>query len=496
HGDVAVKLAVGAASDLRSTTAQDLTQRTLIGPTSVAGCFATIDPAAQMPVERYLLSAKKGDTYHLSVEAARWGSTVDPALTIVSADGKEILRNDDAADSVDIHADFNVPEDGLYEIILSDLSGSKPSLANVYRLAVEDQENASEFTLQAPERIDIPLGGTVDLTAKTLRRGTWDEPIVLTLEDLPAGVTVPPLPASPNAKPAEAVPSSANNPPKRSKKAGPNEAKITLAAANNVAAEAKLARLVATTTIKDQLVVRRSRPILISTTLKTRCVVKSAVQDGGRIVNRGTTYPADVIIERLEDYNGTVELQMAATQQRQRRGIMAPNLVVPAGQAEVQYPVFMPEWLETNLTARMNVIGIAQVPDPLGNIRHITGIMDGFIVMSLEGALLKLTHEPQDHVVQLGSTLEIPLKVSRNVKLPEAVRVELVPDANFADAITCQPVVVPTSSQVTTSTLQIGSQPHLVGKRSITLRATALQNGRWPTIAETTVPIVIVSDKQ
>ena len=386
HGDVQVKLAVGTASDSRAPTSQDLAKRTLSCPISVAGSFTQVDSTSQMPTERYLLSAKKGDFYHISVEAARWGSTADPALTIISSEGKELLRNDDTADSVDIHTDFNVPEDGVYEIILSDLSGTKPSRANVYRLSIEDQANSSEFILQAPERIDIALGGNVELTAKTIRRGAWDEPIVLTLENLPAGVTVPTASAAPDAKPTEAVPPSTSNPPQRSKKAGPNDAKLALTAANNVAAEAKLARLVATATINDQLIVRKSQPILISTTLKTRCVVKSAVQDGGRIVNRGTTYPADVIIDRLEDYQGPVELQMAATQQRQRRGIMAANLMVPAGESEVQYPVFMPEWLETNLTARMNVIGITQVPDPLGNIRHITGIMDGFIVMSLEGA--------------------------------------------------------------------------------------------------------------
>lgn len=494
HGDVQVKLAVGVASDSRAPMSQDLAKRTLTCPTSVAGSFTEIDSASLMPIERYWLAAKKGDFYHLSVEAARWGSTADPSLTIVSSSGKELLRSDDAADSVDIHADFNVPEDGTYEITLSDLSGTKPSRAKVYRLSIENQESASEFTLQAPERIDIPLGGKIDLTAKTIRRGAWDEPIVLTLEDLPAGVTIPSAAASTDSKPAEAVPTSSKSPPKRSKKVGPKEAKVTLNAANNVAAEAKLARLVATATINDQLVIRKSQPILISTTLKTRCVVKSAVQDGGRIVNRGTTYPADVIVERLEDFHGAIELQMAATQQRQRRGIIASNILVPAGESEVQYPVFMPEWLETNLTARMNVIGIAQVPDPLGNIRHITGIMDGFIVMSLEGALLKLTHEPQERVVRLGSNVEIPLKISRSNKLPEMVRIELVPDDEGPDTVSCQPVEVPANSQISSITLNIGSQPHLVGKRSVTLRATALQNGRWPAIAETTVPLIIVAD--
>ena len=42
--------------------------------------------------------------------------------------------------------------------------------------------------------------------------------------------------------------------------------------------------------------------------------------------------------------------------------------------------------------------------------------------------MLKLTHEPAERTVVPGSTIEIPLKVSRTVKLPVAAKVELIAD--------------------------------------------------------------------
>ena len=96
--------------------------------------------------------------------------------------------------------------------------------------------------------------------------------------------------------------------------------------------------------------------------------------------------------------------------------------------------------------------------------------------------------------MRLGSAVEIPLKISRSHKLPEAVRIELVPIEGEPEAVSCRPVEIPATSQTTNITLKIGTQTNLVGKQSITLRATALQNGRWPAISETIIPLVIVSD--
>jgi hypothetical protein len=220
--------------------------------------------------------------------------------------------------------------------------------------------------------------------------------------------------------------------------------------------------------------------------------VKSTVQDGGRIVNRGTTYPADVVVERLDSYQGPVILQMAATQQRQRRGIRGGEMTVPAGVDQVQYPIFMPEWLETSLTARMNVIGITPIADPKGNIRHVTGIMDGFIVMSLEGALLKLTHEQQEYVTAPGSTIDIPLKVSRTVKLPVPADVALVGDKN--SIFTADAVQLPQAVNQHVLKLKIAADAK-PGLHHATIRATALQDGKWAAVSETTVGIYVEPTK-
>lgn len=487
-GKVRLKLPVAEQSDSLEPESQEPAARTLALPIRLTGRLERMDASLGMPVDRYSFAAKKGETWRITLEAARFGSPVDPGFAIVDATGKELLRVDDLTGSVDAAGDFKVPADGEYQLVLSDLSGLSPSLAHTYRLAIENPEEQFDFTISALEKLDVPLGGTADLIVRTSRVGAWDEAIEIKLEGLPEGVTVPETPPDP-VKPKPGV----KKPPvkKGALKPQPGDIKVSLTASADAAATASVVTIVATATVEEKTIVKRFGPILVATTLKTRCKVKSTVQDGGRLVNRGTTYPADVIVERLEGYEGPVRLQMAATQQRQRRGIRGGSLVVPAGVEQVQYPVFMPEWLETSLTARINVIGVAEVADPKGNVRHVTGIMDGLIVMSLEGALLKISHEPLERDVALGGTISIPLKVSRTAKLTQSARVEVVPDEEFPGLFAAEPIELSADKSLFELPVRVGQQAAAVGARTIRIRVTSLQDGKWPAVSETAVAVQV-----
>lgn len=474
-GKTAVKIFTAAASDALEPASTDPAQRQLAIPSATSATFDKIDATSGLPVDRYRFTAKKGQVLRIIAEVDRFQSPVDPQIIVQSLEGKELLRNDDVPGTSDAQLQFTPAADGEYELVISDVSGLAPALASVYRLTLEDVATLFDFDLQYPERLDIALGAKADLAIKVSRLGTWKAPINLQLQGLPEGVALAEVmaPAVANQIPADKP---AHN--------------LSLTASDQAAAAAALVTIVATAELDGKKIEKKSPPILISTILKTRVKVKSTVQDGGRIVNRGTTYPADVVVERLDGYTGPVLLQMAATQQRQRRGIRGGELTVPAGVDQVQYPIFMPEWLETSLTARMNVIGVTPIADPKGNIRHVTGIMDGFIVMSLEGALLKLTHEQQEFVAAPGSTLEIPLKVSRTVKLPVAADVVLVGSGEKGAVFTAAPVQLPQSVTQHTLKLKIAADAK-PGLHQAVIRATALQDGKWPAISETTVDIYV-----
>ena len=133
-------------------------------------------------------------------------------------------------------------------------------------------------------------------------------------------------------------------------------------------------------------------------------------------------------------------LEMAARQDRIRQGITGPDLSVPPGVSRFAYPCYMPEWLETSRTSRMTLITSAQLKDPRGNLRWVVADADGRITMSIEGALLKVSQSLGEMTVKPGADFEVPVKVSRSAKLPEAVRLELQVPEELAGMVKAEPV--------------------------------------------------------
>ena len=108
--------------------------------------------------------------------------------------------------------------------------------------------------------------------------------------------------------------------------------------------------------------------------------------------------------------------------------------------------------------------------------------------MTMEGALLKLSAEDQDLTVPAGQPFDVHLKVSRLSKLAEPVRLELRLPEELAGQLKAEPVIVPVGTR---SRRARGSLPRaeLRGLHSFTIRATALQDGKYPAISETSVSV-------
>jgi hypothetical protein len=450
----------------------------LLLPTGITGVLD--QPDAE---DHYFCAWKKGEVWSLSLEARRLGSPLDVALAIIGPDGKELARNDDLPETTDAGLEFAVPADGTYQVVVSDMAGKTGTRSAIYRLVIRPP--ASDFALQLPApRVSVPLGGKFDLAVKAIRKGGFSGPIALTVRGLPPGISVPQSLVIP---------------------AGKADLLVPLQAAKDAAAAAGLATVSGTATISFQAVTRTALAraavnlaprapdenqvpvILVAGTLKQRFKGHPVDQDTGRKVHRGTTFPAEVIVERLDGFQGKIVLQMAAQQSYQVQGITGGEVNVPPGVGRVIYPCFMPEWLETTQTSRMGMIAVAQVPDPKGKMRYIVEGITGFITMTMEGALLKLSAEDHDLEVPSGKPFDVRLKVSRLAKLAEPVQLELRLPEELGGLLKAKPLTVPVKKEK--AVLRITPAATLRGVHTFTIRATALQNGKYPAISETRVSV-------
>ena len=223
--------------------------------------------------------------------------------------------------------------------------------------------------------------------------------------------------------------------------------------------------------------------VLVVSTMKPRFKGQPVDQDTGRKVHQGSTFPADVIVQRLEEFQGEITLLMAAQQSYQVQGITGGEVKVPPGVTKTIYPCYMPEWLESTRTSRMGMIAMAKVADPKGKVRFLVNDITGFVTMTMEGPLLKVSAEQSELRTPPGQPFDVNLKVSRLTQLNEPVRLELRFPDGLAGKFKAEPVTVPVGKEH--AVVRITPLADLPGVHAISIRGTAMQDGRYPAISET-----------
>lgn len=207
-------------------------------------------------------------------------------------------------------------------------------------------------------------------------------------------------------------------------------------------------------------------------------------------VHRGSTHLFPFNIERLEGFAGPITLEMTAKQQRHRQGLTSEEFVVPAEAKRVEYPIFVPEWMETTKTSRMIVNGAVKVADPKGNIRTLLQKQELRVGILPEGALMKLSHSAGEPTATLGTEVRIPLALSLASELREPIKITVMPDDSQTSLLTADLIQLSPGQKETTLIVRIANDAKLVGEQSLVVRAATLRNG-YPVISETTVLLTV-----
>lgn len=451
-------------------------------PTAITGRIQSRAP------HTYLITGKTGDVLNLAAEATRSPSSLDLLLTVTGPDGKELASKDDSPGSTDPRLTVTLPADGDYQISVADVSGLPHQLDSIYRLIVEPAK--PRFSLATTGVLNLPVASpTANLEGTVVREGGFKEPIKLTVSGLPIGVTAPtdvviepaatafkiPLKIDPNS-PAEA-----------------SFVQITGTAEINgqpitVQALAPATGLLAGRDPESNFVPR----ILVTTTLKPPFKIKPTEADGGRRVHRGATHLAELLIERDAGFDGEILLDMSATQSRHRQGIFGPQMKIAPTVRSIEYPVFVPECLETARTSRIGLVGMTKVRDPKGTERTVLALVEGQITMSIEGALLKLSHAAEELVVPVGQSFVVPLKLARSRNLTGDVSIELKLTDKQAGSVEASPVVLAADQDAINWTISVKGDSRLLGPTILTARATTLRDG-FPVVSECEIPVEFVS---
>lgn len=455
-----VKLLV---TDLAEAVQPSTGESVIAAPGAVTGSMRT-----RFGTDYYTTMLTMGQSLDITAQARELVAPLDLELTLFGPDGKQIATNDDVSGSTDATVSVTAPADGVYRIAVADRSGKSGTRAANYRLAITSPKEDVELTL--PGQLNLPLGGQAKLTLKAARKGGFKGAIPFVLTGLPAGATVADNLVIPEGK---------------------TELAIDLTCAADAAATASLCSVTASPQIGGQAAQRIAGPTLIAITMKPRFKLTPEGLDDVRKVHRGSTYLFPMLIDRLEGYAGPITLEMTAKQQRHRQGLASDEFVVPAEAKRIEYPIFVPEWMETTKTSRMILNGSARVADPKGHVRTLLQRQELRFGILPEGALMKLTHSAGEMKATAGSQVTIPLSLSIAPELRDPIEIVVVPGDQTRRVFSAEPMTLAAGQKEAKASVRISDDPASYGEHELVIRATALRDGRWPVVTETSVLIEI-----
>jgi hypothetical protein len=464
--DYAVETPFGTAKPVKllvndsPETVKPAGESTIAAPSSVTGWIES-----RFGSDQHSVMLTKGQVWEVSAVAKAIGSPLDLELTVFGPDGKQFATNDDAAGTTDAELTLTAPADGAYRIVVTDRSGKSGTRGANYRLSMAAAKEDVELSL--PAQLNIPVGTQGKLVLKANRKGGFKGPIPVTISGLPAGVSAPENLAIPEGKP---------------------DLTVDLNCAADAAVTASLCSISSTPQLGGQAVTRSAGPCLVAIAMKPRFKLTPEGLDDVRKVHRGSTYLFPMLIERLEGYAGPITLEMTAKQQRHRQGLASDEFVVPPDAKRIEYPIFVPEWMETTKTSRMILNGSAQVPDPKGTMRTLLQRQELRFGILPEGALMKLTHSAGEVKATPGSDLVIPLSLSLAPELRDPIQITVRSNKQVFSA---EPMTLAAGQKDSKLTVRVAGDGSTVGEQELVIRATAMQGGKWPVVSETTVLVDI-----
>jgi len=385
----------------------------------------------------YQVRCVKGEEI-VAVALAADGLHADLYLRLVNDKGVVVGKGDDHGGGTDPRMPYLPKESGDLVLIVGDHSPVSSARKVPFRLVITKPRPG--FRLEIPQVIQLPAGGDAALEVKAIRTGGFAGPIRLEFAGAPASVSFSgplEIPAGAESLKVKAVAGkSAPATHALLRVSGTGESGGGVITAPGIAPHSGLG---------GAALPENGAPftlccVVVPPPFKGRVVEA----DGGRRVHRGATHLAEIALERNEGFTGELVLDMAGTQQRHRQGIRGPAVPVAPGVARVDYPVFLPEGLETSKTSRIGLVAMARVPDASGAPRWVLAPVEGQITMSIEGALMKLTAPAAEVAAVPGQPLKVVLRLTRGKGIEGPVVVSL---ADGPPGISGPEVSVPPGSE-------------------------------------------------
>jgi hypothetical protein len=316
----------------------------------------------------------------------------------------------------------------------------------LYRLSV--QTTRPDFSLTAAaDFVNVVQGARGELDLRVDRQGGLVEPIDLKIEGLPEGVRIEPaqIPAGQEVIKLAFIAIDDTRPGDAllmitaSAKAG-GETISRVATAAHLGRDVEGVSLGAPTVDHVQLTVRHKQ------------VFRLFCSEAYQYANRGTVYPYLMEVERMNGFDGPIQLEMGDRQIMDLDGVEIVNSEFPAGTSQIMLPLYMPESMHINVQPHSNIYaqGYVVFQDKWGQQQSMLQVSEMRCMIRPLPTVAKLRAREKSLAVRAGETRTCTLHLDRTTNFSGALRVELIeppPGVHMA------PVIIPADQSAAVATI-------------------------------------------
>jgi hypothetical protein len=379
---------------------------------------------------------------------------------------------------------WSVPADGAYRVRVRDLRyGSAGGKELTYRLTIEPANADFSLTLTS-DIVNVVQGAKSEIEVRLRRKGGFTEPVRLSVENIPAGVTVDPLELAAGQDTGKLSFTAAAD-------ARPADCAVRIigmaehagSTISHVAAAAHLAHDAESIAVG---------PLTIDQVQLTVChkpVFKLYCNEAYQYAHRGTIYRYLMEVERLDGFDGPIELELADRQIKDLDGVEILNTTIVPGTSSVMLPIYLPETMHINVQAHSNVYsqGYAVFTDQWGQRQSLLVVSTMRCMIRPLPTVARLKSQNEELVAAPGSTMTCRLQLDRTSNFSGPVTIELVsPKAD--QGISAEPMTLAASETTIDIPVHVARDPAAPPNAELLFRAIGQLPDNVQLITETHVP--------
>jgi hypothetical protein len=370
-------------------------------------------------------SADKGERYSIVCRAVPAGTITLPALLLTDANGKQ-LKSVLSAESVnrECRLDWTAPQTGVYRLRVRDLQyGIRGGAEFIYRLTL--RRATPDFSLRiASDGLNITQGKICKVAITVNRIGGFEEPIDLSIEGLPEGITV-----EKNQIPAKAntFTLTLNSDLEKTVSA---DSVLSITGTANIDGK-KVGRIVKAGHLEidsEGIAVGTDCVEQLHLTVQHKPSFRLFCSEAYLYAHRGSVFMYPMEIERLDGFDGEITLQIGDRQNRDLDGIEMFEVTFPPGQSETFLPIYLPETMHINVQSQSQLYSQAFTTfrDTQGKAQSVLVLSEKRNMLRTLPPVVKLQAVDKKLSGNPGDEIACRLQVERTTNFPGGMELKLL----------------------------------------------------------------------